>query len=210
MLSASEALVCLQEGNRRYVAGGGAGSTDLNPARRSELVAGQAPWAVILGCSDSRVPVEILFDRGLGDLFVVRVAGNIVTQSQLGSVEYAVERFGTRLLVVLGHSHCGAVGAALKEIEHPADNLPVNLRWLVDRIRPAIERLTDSELRNNPESLAREAIRMNIRASINHLRQGSPVIEERIHTDGLLLVAAEYSLATGVVDFFDGLPGPGG
>jgi carbonic anhydrase len=145
----------------------------------------------------------------LGDLFVIRVAGNIVTPSQTGSVEYAAERFGTRLVVVLGHTQCGAVLAALKEIESPSIDLSPNLRSIVDRIRPGMERLSDSELRSNPEELVRQAVRANIRAAINHLRQDSPIVEQRIHNDGLRIVAAEYSLETGAVDFFDGLPETG-
>lgn len=209
MPSAQEALERLREGNRRFVSDAPIRSTVSICSRRSELVAGQSPFAVVLGCSDLRVPVEIIFDQGPGDLFVVRVAGNIVTPSQTGSVEYAAERFGTRLIVVLGHSHCGAVLAALSEIEHPTDNLSPNLRSIIDRIRPSVERLPDSELRHNPDELVRQAVRTNIRASINRLRQDSPILEQRIHNDELRIVAAEYALETGVVDFFDGLPETG-
>jgi carbonic anhydrase len=209
MLSALEALECLREGNRRFVSGAPVRGAFFRQPARSELVAGQMPFSIILGCSDSRVPVEIIFDQGPGDLFVVRVAGNIVTPSQTGSVEYAAERFGTRLVVVLGHSHCGAVLSAVNEIEHPTDNLSPNLRSIIDRIRPSVERLPDSELRHNPDELVRQAVRANIRASINHLRQDSPILEQRIHNDGLRIVAAEYSQETGVVDFFEGLPETG-
>jgi carbonic anhydrase len=209
MLSALEVLERLRDGNARFVSGASICNALSNQPRRNELVAGQAPFAIILGCSDSRVPVEIIFDQGLGDLFVIRVAGNIVTPSQTGSVEYAAERFGTRLVVVLGHTQCGAVLAALKEIESPSIDLSPNLRSIVDRIRPGMERLSDSELRSNPEELVRQAVRANIRAAINHLRQDSPIVEQRIHNDGLRIVAAEYSLETGAVDFFDGLPETG-
>jgi carbonic anhydrase len=209
MLSALDALESLREGNRRYVSDVPVRSAFPRQPRRNELVAGQAPFAIILGCSDSRVPVEIIFDQGLGDLFVIRVAGNIVTPSQTGSVEYAAERFGARLVVVLGHTQCGAVLATLKEIEHPSIDLSPNLRSIVDRIRPGVERLLDSELRSNPEELVRQAVRANIRAAINHLRQDSPIVEQRIHNDGLRIVAAEYSLETGAVDFFDGPPESG-
>lgn len=206
MISAQQALERLREGNRRFVADirGGSKPTDQN--RRSELVAGQEPFAVILGCSDSRVPAEIVFDQGLGDLFVIRVAGNVVAPSQIGSVEFAVERFGTRLVVVMGHSQCGAVRATLEELERPRESRSPNLRSIVDRIRPSVETLMETELRNDPEALMCKAVRANVRDAANHLRHGSRILEQLIQTDGLLIVGAEYSLETGVVDFFDGVP----
>jgi carbonic anhydrase len=175
-------------------------------ARRAELVSGQEPFAIILGCADSRVPAEMVFDQGLGDLFVIRVAGNIVAPSQVGSVEFAAERFGTRLVVVLGHSSCGAILATLEEIRRPAESKSRNLRSIVDRVRPAVETLLATDLRNDPEGLVRQAVRANIRASANHLRHGSEILEQAIEKGGLLVVGAEYSLETGVVDFFDGVP----
>ncbi len=175
-------------------------------ARRSELTGGQEPFAIVLGCSDSRVPAEIVFDQGLGDLFVIRVAGNIVASSQIGSVEFAAERFGTPLVVVLGHSRCGAVLATLEELMRPREGQSRNLRSIVDRIRPSVEALLSTELRHDSEALVRHAVRSNVRVSANHLRHGSGVLEHLIHSDGLLVVGAEYSLETGVVDFFDGVP----
>jgi carbonic anhydrase len=175
-------------------------------ARRSELAAGQEPFAIILGCSDSRVPAEIVFDQGLGDLFVIRVAGNIVASSQVGSVEFAAGRFSTRLVVVLGHSQCGAVLATLEELQRPTGNQSRNLRSIVDRIRPSVEALLATEPRHDPDALVRQAVRANIRASAQHLRHGSEVLEQLIQSDGLLVVGAEYSLETGAVDFFDGVP----
>jgi carbonic anhydrase len=177
--------------------------------RRSQLVAGQEPFAIILGCSDSRVPAEIVFDQGLGDLFVIRVAGNIVASSQLGSVELAAERFGTPLVVVLGHSRCGAVWATLEGLMRPRENQARNLRSIVDRIRPSVEALLATELRHDPSDLVRHAIRANIRVSANHLRYGSEVLKQRIQREELVVVGAEYSLETGVVDFFDGVPNAG-
>jgi carbonic anhydrase len=153
------------------------------------------------------VPVEIVFDQGLGDLFVIRVAGNIVAPSQIGSVEFAAERFGTRLVVVLGHSGCGAVQATLDELRRPTGSGSRNLRSIVDRIRPSVEGVLAAGSGHDPEALVRRAVRANIRASANHLRHGSPVIENLIRGDGLLVVGAEYSLDTGVVDYFDGVPG---
>jgi carbonic anhydrase len=203
MISAREALEVLRDGNRRFVSGASSRETFTSQTRRT-LAAGQEPFAIILGCSDSRVPAEIVFDQGLGDLFVIRVAGNIVAESQVGSVEFAAARFGTRLVVVLGHSRCGAVLATLEELQQPSGNQSRNLRSIVDRIRPAVEALLATELRNDPEGLVREGVRANIRVSANQLRHGSEVLEQLIAREGLLVVGAEYSLETGVVDFFDG------
>ena len=206
MISALEALEHLREGNRRFVSDLRSRNTFTSPAHRSELVARQEPFAVILGCSDSRVPVEMVFDQGLGDLFVIRVAGNIVASSQIGSVEFAAEQFGTRLVVVLGHARCGAVLATLAELQRPTDNQSQNLRSIVDRIRPSVEGLLATELRHDLDALAQHAVRANVRGSVNHLRRGSEILEQLIQSDGLVVVGAEYSLETGVVDFFDGLP----
>ncbi len=209
MISAREALERLREGNGRFVSGVRSLDTLMSQMRRRELVAGQAPFAVILGCSDSRVPAEIIFDQGLGDLFVIRVAGNIVAPSQVGSVEFAAERFGTRLVVVLGHSLCGAILATLEELGRPTGGQSPNLRSIVNRIRPSVEMLLATELRHDKDALAHHAVRANVRASADHLRHGSQVLEQLIQRDGLLVVGAEYSLETGVVDFFDGLPEAG-
>jgi len=178
----------------------------MSQTRRSDLVAGQEPFAVILGCSDSRVPVEIVFDQGLGDLFVIRVAGNVVAPSQIGSVEFAAERFGTRLVVILGHTRCGAVQATLEELQRPTENQSRNLRSIVDRIQPSVEALLAAEFHHDAEALARHAVRANVRVSASSLRHGSEVLERLIQNEGLLVVGAEYSLESGVVDFFDGTP----
>lgn len=209
MIPAREALERLRKGNGRFVSDVPGREILTSPARRNELAAGQEPLAIILGCSDSRVPAEIVFDQGLGDLFVIRVAGNIVAPSQVGSVEFAAERFGTRLVVVLGHSRCGAILATLEELGHPREGQSRNLRSIVDRIRPSVEALLATELRHDADALVREAVRANIRASANHLRHGSEVLEQLIQSDGLLVVGAEYSLETGVVDFFEGVSYPG-
>ena len=205
MISPREALSRLREGNRRFVAGQPRENLRLE-ARRSELAAGQEPFAAILGCSDSRVPVELVFDQGLGDLFVIRVAGNIVAPSLVGSVEFAAERFGTRLVVVLGHSRCGAVLAAIEDFERPAGGPSRNLESIVASIRPALTGLAQRRGADDADAFVRLAVRANIRASVRHLRHGSSLIERRIGEDGLLVVGAEYSLETGIVDFFDGAP----
>jgi carbonic anhydrase len=199
MISAQEALERLKEGNRRFVADI---HNDHKLTRQSgfKLIPEQHPIAIILGCSDSRVPAEMIFDQGLGDLFVIRVAGNVAAPSQLGSVEYAAAVVGTRLVVVLGHSHCGAVHATLEELERPSESLSPNLRSIVDHIRPALEELGDTQ---DADALMEQAVRANINASVNQLRQGSEILEQLINTDGLLVVGAEYSLETGAVVFFD-------
>ncbi len=202
-LLAADALHRLREGNRRFVANVRDRGTLTDPARRLELTTGQAPFAIILGCSDSRVPAELVFDQGLGDLFVIRVAGNIVAPSQIGSVEFAAERFGTRLVVVLGHSRCGAILATLEELGRPTERQSRNLQSIVDRVRPSVEPLLGTSLARDPEALVREAVRANIRASTHQLRRGSDVLEQLSQTDGLLVVGAEYSLETGEVEFFD-------
>jgi carbonic anhydrase len=208
MIPASEALRSLQEGNRRFVTGTQSRAALTSAERRHELAGGQSPFAVILGCSDSRVPVEMVFDQGLGDLFVIRVAGNIVAPSLVGSVEFAAARFGTRLIVVLGHSQCGAVMATLEELQRPTQNQSPNLHSIVERVRPSVEGLLKTSLRDDPEALLHESVRANIRASAGQLRHGSEIIESLIDKEGLLVVGAEYSLETGEVDFFDGMPQP--
>jgi carbonic anhydrase len=202
MISAPDALQRLQDGNQRFVS---ERHRQRRPgqSRRDELVEGQEPFAIILGCSDSRVPAEIVFDQGLGDLFVIRVAGNVVAPSQIGSVEFAAERFGTGLVVVLGHSQCGAVLATLEQLERPRESRSPNLRSIVDRIRPAVEELIDVGPHDISDALVQRAVRANIRASVNQLRHGSEILERLIERHGLLVVGAEYSLESGVVDFFD-------
>jgi carbonic anhydrase len=209
MISALEALARLREGNVRFVQSQTSASATSNPARRAALVDGQEPFAIVLGCSDSRVPAELVFDQGLGDLFVIRVAGNIVAPSQVGSVEFAAARFGTRLVVVMGHSQCGAVMATLEDVLGRATTQSRNLRSIVDRIRPSVESMISGREVVDPDALMPDAIRANVRASTDHLRHGSELLEELIRKEGLLVVGAEYSLETGVVSFFDGLPGAG-
>src|SRR5512135_1419522 len=204
MIPAREALERLIEGNRRFASGLRSRDRPTSPARRDELVAGQEPFAIILGCSDSRVPAEIVFDQGLGDLFVIRVAGNIVAPSQVGSIEFAAARFGSPLVVVVGHSQCGAILATLEELRQPADHQSPNLRSIVDRVRPSVEGLLKTELRNDLDALVREAVRANVGVSVNHLKHGSRILEKLVQSDGLLVVGAEYSLETGVVEFLDG------
>jgi carbonic anhydrase len=204
--TALEVLERLVEGNRRFVTGQGVRDLAQEHVRRRELVADQRPCAIVLGCSDSRVPAEIVFDQGLGDLFVIRVAGNIVAPSQVGSIEFAADRFGVRLVVVLGHTQCGAVQAALEEVERPSNGGSPNLGFIVNSILPCVRPLTGSGDEAGAQDRMRRAVRANISASAQHLRHGSTVLEQLIQNSGLLVVGAEYALESGVVEFFDGVP----
>jgi carbonic anhydrase len=203
ILSAGDALGRLRAGNDRYVQNVRSVDSMLSHSRR-DMVTAQSPFAIVLGCSDSRAPAEIVFDQGLGDLFVIRVAGNIVAPSQIGSVEFAAERFGTRLVVVMGHTTCGAIEAAIESITGNGERGPASRNQLsiVNRVRPSIEGLFATELARDPVRLRREAMRANVRASVNHLRHGSVVIE-RLAEEGLAIVGAELDLTTGQVTFFE-------
>jgi carbonic anhydrase len=203
MITANEAIKRLKEGNQRFVSGIRSIDTVVKQIQRADFVDSQAPFAIILGCSDSRVPAEIVFDQGLGDLFVIRVAGNIVAPSQVGSVEFAAERFGTPLVVVLGHSMCGAVKATIDELERPSEDKSSNVLSIVNRIRSTVEPLFETELRNDPDKLLEASIHANILAATNHLMHGSQMLERLVQQGDLVIVGAEYSLATGVVTFFE-------
>ena len=209
MISATHALQRLADGNQRFVEGRSAPKS-VSP---EQLADAQSPFAIVLGCSDSRVPAELVFDQGLGDLFVIRVAGNIVAPSQVGSIEFAAQRFGVRLVVVLGHSQCGAVAAALEELERPSGGGSPNLGFIVDSILPCVRPLVGAGrgagAGAGQDALMKDAVRANIRASAEHLRHGSAVLEELIRDSGLLVVGAEYALESGEVHFFDGVPGRG-
>lgn len=203
MTTALEAIERLKEGNRRFVAGRRR-SGAVSPSRRMRLTDGQNPFAAILGCSDSRVPAELVFDQGLGDLFVVRVAGNVAAPSQVGSVEFAAGLFGIELVVVLGHTRCGAIEATLKELDHPAGTPSANLGAILNRIRPAVRSLPDMTPDADHEALARQAVRANVRAQVAVLSQGSEILGRLVEAGRLTVVGAEYDLATGEVEFLDG------
>ena len=205
-MTAAEALQKLKQGNARFLSNVRGAEPILSQVRRADFVHGQNPFAVILGCSDSRVPAEIIFDQGLGDLFVIRVAGNVVAPSQIGSVEFAVERFATPLVVVIGHSSCGGVGATLDVLQGRAPPGSRGLMSIVDRIRPSVEPLLQTDLASHPDALMRASIRENVRASVNQLRHGSEIIERLVAERGLAIVGGVYDLGTGEVDFFDGFP----
>lgn len=202
MISADEALERLKNGNARFVADQHDLSDLTNQSRRANLIEAQAPFAIILGCSDSRVPAEIIFNQGLGDLFVIRVAGNIVAPSLLGSVEFSAVQHAARLVVVLGHTMCGAIQATVSELKRPSGNRSPNLQSIVNRIQPSVQTLIDAGLDKDEGTLIKHATRANIRASVAHLSHGSQILENLIANDGLRIVGAEYSLQTGAVDFF--------
>jgi carbonic anhydrase len=202
VIAAAEALTRLCEGNSRFVSGQTPTQTLSNNVRRI-LALDQAPFAIVLGCSDSRVPAELVFDQSFGDLFVIRVAGNIVAPSQVGSVEFAASKFGTKLVVVMGHSHCGAIAATLEELLDGATTQSRNLRSIVDRIRPSVSTLLAGRPGLDRKTLAREAMLANVRASVDHLSHGSELLERLVHRDGVRIVGAEYSLDTGIVSFLD-------
>ncbi len=202
MISADEALKRLKTGNDRFVADEHDLADLTNQSRRANLLEAQAPFAIILGCSDSRVPAEIIFNQGLGDLFVIRVAGNIVAPSLLGSVEFSAVQHGARLVVVLGHTMCGAIQATISELKQPSANRSPNLQSIVNRIQPSVQTLMESGLEHDHESLTKLATRANIRASVAQLKHGSQILENLVANEGLRIVGAEYSLQTGKVDFF--------
>jgi carbonic anhydrase len=202
VIAAAEALARLRDGNNRFVSGQTPTQTLSNNVRRI-LAADQAPFAIVLGCSDARVPAELVFDQSFGDLFVIRVAGNIVAPSQVGSVEFAASRFGTKLVVVMGHQHCGAIAATLEELLDGATTQSRNLKSIVDRVRPSVATLLAGRPGLDRKTLAREAVRANVRASVDHLSHGSQLLERLVQNEGVVIVGAEYSLDTGIVTFLD-------
>ena len=203
MVPAAEALQRLKTGNQRFAANTRDTSSLTKQAHRADLAKSQTPFAIVLGCADSRVPAEIVFDQGLGDLFVVRVAGNIVAPSLLGSIEFAAASFNVKLVVVLGHTRCGAIQATIDTLKQPSTKHSPSLQTIVNSIQPSVETLLETDVAEDNDKLVEAAIRANIRASVSHLQQGSEVLEGLIANDDLRIVGAEYSLETGLVDFFD-------
>lgn len=205
MMTAKEALISLMQGNMRFLSDSTSNAVNITQEERRALAAGQEPFAIVLGCADSRVPAELIFDQGLGDLFVIRVAGNVVAPSQIGSVEYAAAQFGTRLVVVLGHTDCGAVKATLDELRRPSESRSRNLASIVGRISPAVSDLLAEHEEDDTDTLVADAVRANIRASVEQLRHGSDILEDLIEHDELMIVGAEYCLESGRVDFLEGV-----
>lgn len=203
MVSADTALQRLREGNDRFVQGQTSHVEAVERIHRGESVDSQSPFAIVLACSDSRVPIELVFDQGIGDLFVIRVAGNVVAPSQIGSVEFAAQQFGTKLVLVLGHTNCGAVVATLNELALRESRRSPNLRAIVDRVRPAVEPVITRHETSEGEEVLRESVRANIHASVDHLSHGSRIIEQLVNDRELVVIGAEYSIETGAVEFFN-------
>ena len=203
MISAAAALERLREGNRRFVNDEVSEETLASREHKAGAATPQNPFAIILACSDSRVPTELIFDRGIGELFVIRVAGNIVAPSQIGSIEFAAKQFGTRLVVVLGHSNCGAIIATLKELALKESVRSPNLRAIVDRVRPALEPVLHDDSDLEDEEVISSCVRANIRASVEQLRHGSLILEQLLDAGDLQIIGAEYSIETGTIEFFE-------
>jgi carbonic anhydrase len=191
-MDADEALKRLMEGNKRYAEGHAKGPNRA-AARRSELAGGQNPIAVVVSCSDSRVPPELLFDQGFGDIFAIRVAGNIVDANALGSIEYAVDHLGTKLIVVLGHERCGAVTAALQ-----GGVAPGNIKSIVDGIAPAIEK---GKARFSGHGVLLDScILANVKMVAEKIRKTPPILSEKVEDGMLKVVGAYYDLDSGAVN----------
>lgn len=190
--NADEALKTLLEGNKRYVSGHAKGP-NRSSARRAELARAQHPIAVVVSCSDSRVPPELLFDQGFGDIFVVRTAGNIVDSIELGSIEYAVDHLGTKLIIVLGHERCGAVTAALQGGEAPG-----NIKSVVDAIKPAIEK--GKARHSGHGEVLDTCIISNVKDVAQKIRTTAPILSEKVEDGMLKVVGAYYDLDSGAVN----------
>lgn len=203
MITAAEAIERLKRGNREFVDTIRHEDTLAKYAKPAELIAEQRPFAIVLGCSDARVPAELVFNQGLGDLFVIRVAGNIVAPSQIGSIEFAADQFGTPLVVVLGHTQCGAVTATLDELQQPTEQQSPNLRSIVDRVRPSVAKLLNNQTGIGRNELIHQAVRANVARSVSMLRRGSDILEQLIADEQLAIVGAEYAIETGEVVFLD-------
>jgi carbonic anhydrase len=192
-ISPADALARLVQGNERFVTGKSVRPhQDIN--RIKEVAAAQFPFATIIGCSDSRVPNEIIFDQGLGDLFIVRTAGQVSSYASWGSIEFAEEVLGTKLIVVLGHTQCGAVNAAVKLPE-----VPGHIVTLINAIKPAVEKAREK----HSHDLLDASIRENIKLQVEQLRNLEPVLAKRVREGSIKIVGALYHLNTGTVEFLD-------
>jgi carbonic anhydrase len=212
LLSAADALARLQQGNQNFADHIRTHGTLAGLDAAAELIQTQRPFATIVGCSDSRAPLEIVFNQGVGDLFVIRIAGNTMDPPQIGSIEFAAEKLGTRLVVIMGHTQCGAVGATIEALQHPEAEQSPNLLSIVERIRPTVAPLMETDLRHDPAALSAAAIRANVAQSVQQLRANSPLMRQHMDSEespaapGLgpvKVVGAEYAVETGVVEFFD-------
>lgn len=221
MISPAEAISRLKEGNGRFIAGNmqhphessddrsymaknsyeNAGAISLGMTgeqaakRRAELTKSQHPFAIILSCSDSRVPPEIVFDEGLGDLFIVRVAGNVLNDEGLGSIEYAVDILGAHLILVLGHQSCGAVDAAMKTVAAKG-KAPGHIQSLVTAIKPVVDSMPKGDLETT--------IKANVKHVVDALRSSTPILKGKVDSGDVQVIGGYYTLDTGAVTFLDG------
>ncbi len=199
-MNADAALKELIEGNYRYVQAATSGA--VLDSKKHQVLPEQNPMAVILGCSDSRVPAELVFDQGVGDLFVIRIAGNIVAPSQIGSIEFACQQFKTQLVVVLGHTNCGAISATIDSLLSDPDQMSPNLASIVDRLKPAVSPVINDDIVRDRSSLMKKAMQANIEYSTQQLQIRSKIIRDLINNKQLKIVGAEYSIETGEVEFY--------
>lgn len=201
-MKADDALQKLIDGNLRYTHAKSDATDRISSAKHHKVILEQEPFAVILGCSDSRVPAELVFDQGIGDLFVVRVAGNIATPSQIGSIEFACQHFNTQLVVVLGHTRCGAVSATLDSLNNDAEGISENLAAIVDSVKTTAVRVVAENSSASKEELLSKATEANIEQSVRQLEQSSDILRSLIGSEQLKIVGAEYSIETGQVNFY--------
>lgn len=200
------ALQSLKDGNELYVKAI-KDSTDLNtPITLRDVDLGQQPFAIILSCSDSRVPAELIFNCGIGELFIIRVAGNIASPTQIGSIEYACQNLGAQLVVVMGHSHCGAVSATIGTLSNSKHELSPNLESIIDQITPAVRPIVEADQHADEaddESLLDKAVRANVSYTVNNLSAQSEVLSTLMAEQKLAVIGAEYALETGKVTFHE-------
>ena len=207
-MNADAALQKLIDGNARYALTANGGAESHIEVKNHQSLKTQNPFAIILSCSDSRVPVELVFDQGLGDLFVIRVAGNIAAPSQIGSVEFACQKFNTPLVVVLGHSSCGAISATvdslINDINESGETNPMspNLAAIVDQVAPSASSVIAKNKSSNREELLYKTMRANVAQSVKQLELGSSIISDLIKQKQLTIVGAEYSLESGKIEFY--------
>lgn len=202
-MDADTALAELKNGNDHFVKTIQENTNLTTSLDLKDIDKGQNPFAIILGCSDSRVPLELVFHRGMGELFVIRVAGNIVAPSQIGSIEFACQKFGTQLVVVMGHSHCGAVSATVDALIENPDEISPNLASIVDRVTPAVLPVVNANPDEPRDKLMHKAMRANVEHSVYSLSSRSRIIRNLIKKGQLKVVGAEYAIETGKVSFYE-------
>ena len=195
-MNSLEAQQRLTDGNNRFINNKSLERT-FEPQQKN--IKAQQPFAIILGCSDSRVPIETIFNQSFGDLFIIRIAGNIVAPSQIGSIEFAVSLYNTPLVVVLGHTHCGAISAAINESIHKK-SLSQSVNSITKRIDPVIKPLLTDDVSH--DDLVCQVANANILQSVSQLKSDSQILKQKIANQELTIIGAKYSLQSGEVEFF--------